>query len=149
MAFCAKCGASLPEGANFCSSCGTTVGADLPSVGPLSSNIAALLSYVLGFITGIIFLMLEPYKNDKFVRFHASQSIGLSVALVAVSIALSILGATLGILTGGLGSLILVIPSALINLGFLVLWVFCMIKAYSNEMFRVPVIGDIVARMSA
>ena len=115
MAFCAKCGASLPEGANFCSSCGTTVGAALPSAGPLSSNIAALLSYVLWFITGFIFLMLEPYKNDKFVRFHASQSIGLSVALVAVSIALSILGATLGILTGGLGSLILVIPSALIN----------------------------------
>ena len=121
------------------------MGAALPSAGPLSSNIAALLSYVLWFITGIIFLMLEPYKNDKFVRFHASQSIGLSVALVAVPIALSILGGTLGILTGGQGSLILAIPSALINLGFLVLWVFCMIKAYGNEMFRVPVIEDIVA----
>ena len=68
MAFCAKCGASLPEGANFYSSCGTTVGAALPSAGPLSSNVAALLSYVLWFITGIVFLMLEPYKKDKFVR---------------------------------------------------------------------------------
>ena len=44
--------------------------------------------------------MLEPYKNDKFVRFHASQSIGLSVALVAVSIALSILGGDPGHVDG-------------------------------------------------
>ena len=87
MPFCGKCGTSVTEGTAFCGNCGTPVGS-APGVAPtpvagksLASNVAALLSYVLGFITGIIFLVLEPYKNDKFVRFHAFQSIFFSAAL--------------------------------------------------------------------
>ena len=54
-------------------------------------NLAAALSYALGFITGILFLVLEPYKNNRFVRFHAIQSIIFSVACVAFSIVWSII----------------------------------------------------------
>ena len=53
----------------------------------MSSNVAGLLCYILGFITGIIFLVIEPYKNDKFVRFHAFQSIFFNVALIVFWIA--------------------------------------------------------------
>src|SRR6185312_9912505 len=108
MAFCANCGASVAEGAGFCAGCGKPVGAGaqpaaVASTGAavqpaataqssaMSSNVAAALSYVLGFITGIIFLVLEPYKHDRFVRFHAMQSILFCVAAIVFSIAWTIL----------------------------------------------------------
>ena len=97
MPFCGKCGTEITEGMAFCGKCGNPIAPESGKVPPppppppraeakatppppatgntLSSNIAALLAYILGFITGIIFLVLEPYKNDKFVRFHAFQSI--------------------------------------------------------------------------
>jgi len=92
MTSCSKCGATLSDGGAFCGSCGapntpaTQVPAARAQVVPasglnvqassgLTSNIAAALAYVLGLVTGIIFLVLEPYKRDRFVRFHAMQSI--------------------------------------------------------------------------
>ncbi|MFI5125808.1 MAG: hypothetical protein ACHQJX_03190, partial [Candidatus Acidiferrales bacterium] len=57
----------------------------------LTMNMAAALSYALGAITGVLFLALEPYKNNRFVRFHAIQSIIFSVACVAVAIVWSII----------------------------------------------------------
>ena len=118
MAACAKCGATLAEGASFCGSCGTPVAAAggppaaaaTPAAGGgtataastgLTSNVAAALSYVLGFITGIIFLVMEPYNKDKFVRFHAFQSIFFNAGLIAFWIVWSILAAILGTLTFG------------------------------------------------
>ena len=81
MAFCSKCGSVVPEGTAFCSVCGSPASAaGVPPTPPipagaasvgLSSNVAAALSYF--FITGIIFLVVE--KENKFVRFHAWQSI--------------------------------------------------------------------------
>ena len=93
MAFCAKCGDRLAEGTSFCASCGTPVGSAsggpaAPAAGgtAMSSNLAGLLTYILGFVTGIIFLVIERYKNDKFVRFHAFQSIFLSIVWIAFRI---------------------------------------------------------------
>lgn len=57
----------------------------------LAPNLAGELAYVLGLITGIVFLVLEPYKHDRFVRFHAIQSILFCVAAIAFSIAWHIL----------------------------------------------------------
>ena len=72
MAFCAKCGAQVNEGAAFCPACGnaiaTTSGgaaaAPAPAATGMSSNVAGMLTYILGIITGIIFLVIEPYKRD-------------------------------------------------------------------------------------
>src|ERR1700691_3537925 len=105
MTYCSKCGVSLGEGASFCPSCGTQVvnaapptgsspGGPPPAWAPVSgpqstgmtSNVAAALAYVVGFITGIIFLAIAPYNKDPFVRFHAFQSIFLSIAYIAFSI---------------------------------------------------------------
>ena len=98
----------------------------------LTPNVAGLLAYVLGLVTGIIFLLIE--KENKFVRFHAIQAIGLSVGLTVVSIVLSVLpviGVALGLL---------------VNLAGLALWIVCMVKAYQGDLFRLPVIGDIAAK---
>jgi len=95
----------------------------------LEQNIAGLLCYSFWFITGIIFLVLE--KENRFVRFHAMQSILLFVAMFIVSIILTIIP-----IIGWLISL-LFFPLTL------VLWVFMMFKAYKGEWFKFPVIGDI------
>src|SRR5215470_14788329 len=95
----------------------------------MSNNVAGLLCYILGFITGIIFLVIEPYKNDKFVRFHAFQSIFFSLVSMVIS---WVLGAVVvGMLFsggGGFGFALMIVR--LVQLAFFVGWIFLMYKAY-------------------
>jgi uncharacterized membrane protein len=97
----------------------------------IQPNVAALLCYVAGFITGIIFFVIE--KENKFVKFHAMQSI----ILFAGTFALQMLFVLLPIF-------IFLIP--LLNLAVLVLWVILMIKAYQGEYFKLPVVGDLAEK---
>jgi uncharacterized membrane protein len=111
----------------------------------MSNNVAGLLCYVFGWITGLIFLLIEPYKNDKTVRFHAFQSIFFNVALIAVYIAFMILGVVLAVIHLG----ILMIPLyALLVLGIFGTWVFLMVKAYNSQIFKLPIIGDLAAKQA-
>ena len=169
MAFCASCGAALTDGGSFCESCGKPVGtpspasvsgpqaistgsgtAAAPAIGApaasgLTSNVAAALSYILGLITGIIFLVLEPYKNDRFVRFHAMQSIFFCVACIAISIAWSILVNIL-ISVSAWTAVALTPIGLVISLGLFLLWLFLMYQAYSQREFRIPFIGALAAK---
>lgn len=155
MAFCAQCGAQLGEGTTFCTACGTQVGsarggpAAPATVGSaMSSNVAGLLTYILGFITGVIFLVIEPYKNDKFVRFHAFQSIFLSAVWIGFRIIWGYL--VMGLIWSPFSPLwgLLGLVSMLISLGFLACVLFMMYKAYNNERFKLPVIGDLAAKQA-
>jgi uncharacterized membrane protein len=110
----------------------------------LTSNLAGLLCYIAGLITGILFLALEPYNRDRFVRFHAFQSIFLSVAWIGVMIVTSMLDA---MLPWGLGLLVVFLRFAL-GIGVFALWIFSMFKAYNNEKFKIPVIGDIAEQQA-
>jgi uncharacterized membrane protein len=160
MAFCANCGAALSEGRGFCASCGKQIGGapqappSGPQVGPagapatssgLASNAAGALAYVLGLITGIVFLVLEPYKRDRFVRFHAMQSILFCAAAIVFSIAWNIVW---GILFSISGSLIFIdVPLRLaISLSLFLFWLFVMYQAYSQREYRIPIIGAIAAK---
>ncbi len=93
----------------------------------LPPHIAAALSYVLGFITGIIFLLIS---KDKFVRFHAWQSILTSLVFFVINIAL------------GFVPSIAVMLSPLVSLASLVVFIFLIVKAYQGQKFKLPVIGD-------
>jgi uncharacterized membrane protein len=114
----------------------------------LEPNVAAALSYVLGIVTGIIFVLLE---RDQFVRFHAFQSIFLTVAWIVIWIILSIVGAVLGhipfinILAFIIGLLI----SFVLGLGGLILWIVLIIKAYQGSRFALPFVGPIAERYAA
>jgi len=162
MAFCANCGASVAEGAGFCAGCGKPVGAGaqpaaVASTGAavqpaataqssaMSSNVAAALSYVLGFITGIIFLVLEPYKHDRCLRFHARQSIFYSAACIVFSIAWSILVNIVMSITLWMAA-VLTPLGLLLSLGFFVFWLYLMYQAYNNKEFRIPIIGALAAK---
>ena len=110
----------------------------------LQANVAGMLCYVLGLITGILFLVLEPYNRDRFVRFHAFQAILLHVAFIAAWIVLGILGA---ILPWGLG-MIVTLGRIVVWLGGFGAWIYLMIKAYNNERYKLPIIGDIAEQQA-
>lgn len=116
-----------------------------PTSSGLTSNVAAALAYVLGFITGIVFLVLEPYKHDRFVRFHAMQSILYSAACIVFSIAWSILVNILMSVTLWMAAVLTPI-GLLLSLGFFVFWLYLMYQAYNRREFRIPIIGAISAK---
>jgi uncharacterized membrane protein len=151
MTYCTKCGAAVSEGTTFCGSCGTQV-TGAPAAGiqvtGMTSNVAAGLTYLLGLITGIIFLVIEPYNKDPFVRFNAFQSIFLSIAYIVFSM---VWGVIFGMLfLGSLGFLFSLIALALrlVELALFLLWLFLMYKAYKNERFSLPIIGPLAAKQA-
>ena len=98
MSFCQTCGAAFAGGTTSCPTCTVQPKA---STG-LGANAAAALAYLAGIVTGILFLVIEPSKSDRFVRFHAFQSIFFNVAWIALWIAWMIVGLVLGAVTKGL-----------------------------------------------
>ncbi len=93
-------------------------------------NTAAALSYVLGIITGVLFWAIR--KTDEYVRFHAVQSIGLSVVWIAGWVILTIVPIVGWIILPFWGLLMFVF------------WLVCIVKAYQGEKFQVPVVGTLI-----
>lgn len=121
-------------------------GAGNPSGSGLAPNVASLLCYVCGFITGIVFLIID--KDNREVRYHAWQSIFLGVAVLLLTIGISILSAIFGLISSILGGIVGML-SPLVGLGYVILWIVCMIKAYNGERFKIPVIGDLAEKQAA
>jgi uncharacterized membrane protein len=145
MAFCPSCGQEV-GGASFCPKCGANQVAVPASGGAvavaatsegLAENVAGLLCYLAGWITGIIFLLID---KRPWVRFQAAQSIVVFAGLTVVQIALSVMSSTIGGLLGfGLMSML----GLLIGLVTFVLWILLMVKAYKHETFKVPIAAGI------
>lgn len=106
----------------------------------LEENVAGLLAYLLGFITGIVFYVIE--KENKFVRFHAMQSIITFGALFILSIIIIPIIAIVPIIGWIIGSLL----SILIWIITIVLWIVLMYKAYKGEKFKLPIVGNIAEK---
>jgi len=104
----------------------------------LDENIEALLSYVLGWLTGIVFLVIE--KKNKFVRFHAMQSTITFLGFTVISIILIPLG-----FISFIGILFSVIDW-LIGIAAIITWIICMLKAYQGERFKLPIVGDLAEK---
>ena len=98
----------------------------------IEPNLAAALSYLVGFVTGIIFLVVE--KENRFVRFHAMQSTLLFAGIVLVDILLQIVP-----ILGALVVFLVVLPASAI------LWLFMMFKAYQGEEFKLPLVGQMAS----
>lgn len=101
----------------------------------MEANVAATLSYVLGFITGIVFFVIE--KENKFVRFHAMQSIITFGGLFVLGLVLGFMP-FIGFM---LGYVIWVVD--------IILWIILMIKAYQGENFKLPIVGNIAEKQIA
>src|ERR1700735_5128501 len=143
MPHCSKCGTDVADNAAFCPSCGATQGTAVASASPatstqtgMSENVAGLLCYLLGWLTGLIFLLID---KRPFVRFHAAQSIVVFGALFILRIILTfgLFGATWGFFT------IWGLISLLVSLVTLVAWIVLMVMAYQGKMFEVPIAAGI------
>ena len=120
----------------------------------LEENLAALLSYVFGWVSGLIFFLIE--KDSRLVRFHAMQSLLLNVVAGVVAIALWIVLFVLfmiatqvsGALTTLLGFVSILIWRVFIA-AIVIGVVMCLIKAYQGQYFKLPIIGNFAEKFSA
>ncbi len=112
----------------------------------LDPKLAGLLCYILGIITGLIFFLIE--KSNDVVRFHAAQSILFSGAMIVLWILITILQFVILSISLSLGSIFSLL-TMLLGLAVFVLWVVLLIKGYSGEKWKLPVIGDMAERMAS
>ena len=153
MAFCAKCGAQVADGTPFCASCGAAVGGAAPVVattstgGGLTPNVAGALAYVT-IIPAILFLVMEPYNKDRFIRFHSFQCLFFAATMFVASIVVMILGFILAFVPV-LGWILDLILWATLWLGSIALVIFLIYKAYNNEKFMLPVIGNLAEQQAS
>ncbi|MGA2168066.1 MAG: DUF4870 domain-containing protein [Terracidiphilus sp.] len=112
-----------------------------PNQSGLSDNAAGGLAYIT-FIPALIFLLVEPFNKNPYVRFHSWQSIFLTIAWIAADVVLIILGHMPFI---GLINLIL---WPLVALGFLILWIIALINAFNGKRFKLPILGDLAEKQA-
>ncbi len=149
MAFCKACGQDAGS-AGFCPKCGASQSAAAPVPAPMPAsptegiqeNVAGLLCYLFGWLSGLIFLLID---KRPFVRFHAAQSIGLNIAIVVVYFAVAFTTVMLHFLHMGFLALAIYPLLGFAIFGF---WIFMMYKAYQHERFMLPVIGNIAEGMA-
>ena len=123
------------------------IGKEISGCG-MDTNVVGALTYLAGFLTGIIFLVLDPYKSNSFVRFHAFQSIFFNVACLTFWVIWMILSAVLTPLTAGIFGLIalpLMLVFAISGFG---IWIFLMVQAYQQILFKLPIVGKFAAEQA-
>ena len=120
----------------------------------LDENIAALLSYIFGWVSGLIFFLIE--KDSRLVRFHAMQSILLNAAAIVVGIVLWIAWVVIAIIFSQISGVLAQLISIIMGLLIFVFWilmlvavVMCLIKAYQKQYFKLPVLGNFAEKFSA
>jgi len=119
----------------------------------LDENIASLLAYVAGWVSGLVFFLIE--KNSRLVRFHAMQSILLNILFVVLAVVFGVVITILVIILGQISDALAAIASILstllwlvLLLGILIVWVLCLIKAYGGQMYKLPIIGNYAEKFS-
>lgn len=148
---CSSCGAQISDAAATCPACNAAVSvgsgaAAAPAqaqASGLTDNLAGALAYVT-IIPAIIFLIVPPYNQNRFIKFHSLQSILFAIGAVVVGVGLSIVASVLSAIFPLLG-LIMVPIDLVVAIAFFVGWLLCLVKAYGNQMFRLPVVGNIAA----
>ena len=113
----------------------------------MADNMAGALCYLFGFITGILFLVLAPYNQDRNIRFHAFQSIFLNIAWAALWIVASIFMLFFHLIPV-LGALISGLVDIALGLGGFIVWLYMMFKTYNGEKIVLPVIGPLAEKQA-
>jgi len=166
MAFCVHCGNQIADNVTFCPTCGKAAGQPnagtaaaapqpAPPVGsstaapastPMAENLAGMLAYFT-IIPAILFLVIEPYNRNRFVRFHSFQCLFVAVALIVIDVLLTIVSSILHLLPM-IGWFMTALLWPLWGLAQLALWLLLVVKAYQHEMFKLPVVGDMAEKQA-
>ena len=160
MAFCKSCGQEIGT-ASFCPKCGASQEAAAAPAAPgaaasvaaapastgMEENVAGLLCYLFGWLSGLIFLLID---KRPFVRFHGAQSIALCLSFFVVWVAFWVVTAILGLITTMMHfpiGFLMAFLFPVVIIAFFVLFIYCMYKAYQHQKYKLPIIGNIVEKM--
>jgi uncharacterized membrane protein len=145
--FCAACGGQMADNATACPACGKAAGqstgggaaaAPAAAGGGLADNVAGALAYVT-LLPAIIFLLVDPYKTNKFVRFHSFQNIFFAITMAILWVPLIMV-----MMVPYIGWLI----SLAVWMGAFVVWIMMVIKAYQGQKFKLPILGDFAEKQA-
>lgn len=146
---CPVCAAQMPDSAAFCPGCGRSMQVELPSTrkpGTLRDNFLGAFAYV-SFVPALVFLLVDPYRKNRFVRFHSIQCLlfGLVCVVLAVVVRVVFLGLLLIPIVGPLLAVLLIVVVAL---AAVFTWIVLIVKAFQGERFALPVIGNLSEQYS-
>lgn len=139
----------MPDDAAFCAECGYSlrpVERAHGMVGVLPETIAGALDYFL--LPAIVFLLLEPYRSNRFVRFHAFQCIGAWIGVVILAAVLRIVSVVF-VFVPFIGQLTAWLLAMFTSLAVFLLWIVLIVKALQGEAFKLPWIGDFAETQAA
>jgi len=148
----------MPDSAAYCPGCGRAMPPDVRpdvhaeerargTVGALPESLAGALAYFT-IIPAIVFLVVEPYNKNHFVRFHSFQSLGLCLVAVVVGALLRVVGFMVFFIPV-LGHLLVWLVSMVVSLAFFAIWAVLVVKALQGEMFKLPLVGDFAEQQAA
>lgn len=138
----------MPEDAAFCPECGRSMRPEKRAhgqVGVLPEVVAGALAYFL--VPAFVFLFVDPYRKNRFVRFHSFQCIGAWLIAIVVAAVVRIFAVMIGRIPV-LGYLLISLVSIVIVLAALITWLVLIVKALQGEMFELPVIGAVAEQQA-
>jgi uncharacterized membrane protein len=151
---CPECAAQMPDSAAYCPGCGRGMRPEVRpderahgTVGALPETLAGALAYFT-IVPAIIFLFVEPYSKNRFLRFHSFQSLGLCLVAVVVGAMLRVVGFIVFFIPV-LGHLLVWLVSMVVSLAFFAIWAVLVVKALQGEMFKLPLVGDFAEQQAA
>lgn len=136
----------MPDAVALCPGCGRAMAHAAVAhgtVGALPETIAGALAYFV--VPAIVFLFVEPYRSNRFLRFHSFQSLGACFVGIVIGAALRVVGFTVFFIPV-LGRLLFVLVSMVVSLAVFAVWVVLIVKALQGEMFKLPLVGDFAER---
>ena len=146
---CPKCSVAMPDDAAYCPGCGRSMQAVervRGVVGMLPRNLAGILAYCT-FIPALVFLLVDPYRRDRFTRFHSMQCLALWVAALVVGTGLE-LGTLILSIVPWVGHLLALLIALVMGMAFFVIWLLLVLKAAQGEYFKLPLLGDFAERQA-
>ncbi len=114
-----------------------------PNLSGIPDNTAGAIAYIT-FIPALVFLLLPPYNTNSYVRFHAWQSIFLTIAAFIISFALTFVLAFSVLF----GAIFLLVITRIIWLGWILVWVLCAVNALNGKRFQLPIIGALAEQQA-
>jgi uncharacterized membrane protein len=139
----------MPETAAFCPGCGRPMqGARAHGrVGVFPENIAGAVAYIT-LVPAIVFLVLDPYSKNRFLRFHSFQCVLLWATLLVMGIAVKLVGLVLLVIPV-LGHLLVALLWMVLGLGAIIVWLVLITKSLQGEAFRIPILGEVAEHLAS